>query len=200
MTNVNYHVQNIFLTFHRSYRINFVECILLQNNKVDQFRFPENNVIFYRYTIVTKNIDLLGNLFTTLQTCFQFIDLTNPFTVDVLFDVCFKFRIFDIFRIRIDRIHSRITFLIGTVLFQSIETTCYFLRIFSHRLFQVTTGRRYRTDESNRTCFVIVQFHISRTTVEVGDDSRNIHRESIRTRQLLHTVGHLTQSLRPTGS
>ena len=42
--------------------------------------------------------------------------------------------------------------------------------------------------------------HISRTSVEVGDNSRDIHRECIRTRQLFHTVGHLTQGLRPTGS
>ena len=48
--------------------------------------FYDRSCYFYIfwYTIVTKNIDLLGNLFTTLQTCFQFIDLTNPFTVDVL--------------------------------------------------------------------------------------------------------------------
>ena len=37
MTDVDYHVQNIFLTFHRSYRINFIKSILLQNNKVNQF-------------------------------------------------------------------------------------------------------------------------------------------------------------------
>ena len=116
------------------------------------------------------------------------------------FDILFKFRIFDIFWIRINRIHSRITFLIGTVLFQCIETTGYLFRIFSYRLLQVTTGRRYRTDKCNRTCFVIAQFYISRTTIEVRDNSRNIHRESIWSRQLFHTVRHLTQSLCPAGS
>ena len=172
MTNVNYHVQNIFLTFHRSYRINFVECILLQNNKVDQFRFPENNVIFYRYTIVTKNIDLLGNLFTTLQTGLDFIYLPDPFTVDMFGDICFKFRIFDVFGIRIDRIHCRITFLVGTILFECIKTTGHLLGILGNRLFQVTTGRRHRTDKSNRTRCSIIQFHITGTAVEIGNDRR----------------------------
>ena len=149
MTDVNHHIQDILLTFHRCYGIDFIECILLQDNKVDQFRFPESNVIFYRHTVVTKDINLFGNLLTTLQTGFEFIHLTNPFIIDMTFDIFFKFRIFDIFRIRINRVHSRITFLISTVLLQSVETTGHFLRVFSYRLFQVTTGRRYRTDKSN---------------------------------------------------
>ena len=66
MTDVDYHIQNVFLTFHRSYRINLVESILLQDYKVNQFRFPEDHVIFYRHTIVTKDIDLFGNFLTTL--------------------------------------------------------------------------------------------------------------------------------------
>ena len=157
-------------------------------------------MIFYRNTVITQDVDLFGNLFTTLQAVFDFVHLTNPFTIDMSFDIFLKFRIFDVFRIRINRIHGRITFLVGAVLFKSIETTSYFLRIFRYRLFQVTTGRRYCTDESDRTSFTVTQHHISGTSVEVGDDRRQVHRECIRSRQLFHTIGHLAQCLCPTGS
>ena len=84
-------------------------------------------VILYRYTVITQDIDLLGNLLTALQASFDFVHLTDPLIIDMLGNVCFKFRIFDILGIRIDRIYSRITLLIGTILLQSIETTGYLL-------------------------------------------------------------------------
>ena len=157
-------------------------------------------MIFYRYTVITQDIDLFGNLLTALQAVFNFIHLTDPLAIDVSFDIFLKFRIFDIFRIRINRIHSGITLLVGTILLKSVETTGYFLRILRYRLFQVTTGRRHRTDKGNRTRFTVTQHHISGTSVEIGNDRRQVHRECVRSRQLFHTVGHLAQSLCPAGS
>ena len=58
-------------------------------------------MIFYRYTVITQDIDLFGNLLTALQAVFDFIHLTDPLAIDVSFDIFLKFRIFDIFRIRI---------------------------------------------------------------------------------------------------
>ena len=149
MADVDYHIQNSFLTFHRSHRVNLIKGILLQDYEVDQFGFPENHVVFHRYTVITQNVNLLGDFLTTLQAGFQFIHLADPFVIDMLLDIFFKFRIFDIFGIRVNRVHGRIAFLVGTILFQCVETAGYLLRIFRYRLFQVTTGRRYRTDESN---------------------------------------------------
>ena len=92
MTDVDNHIQNIFLAFHRSNGVDFVESILLQDNEVNQFRFPESNMVFYRYTVVTEDINLFGDFLTTLQTSFEFIYLANPFTVDMPLDIFLKFR------------------------------------------------------------------------------------------------------------
>ena len=99
MTDIYDHIQNSFLTFHRSYRVHLIKGILLQDYEVDQFRFPEDNMVFYRYTVITQNVDLFGNFFTTLQTGFKLIHFTDPFIIDMIFDIFFKFRIFDIFGI-----------------------------------------------------------------------------------------------------
>ena len=37
MANVDYHIHDFFLTFHRGHRIHFIKGILLQNDKVNQF-------------------------------------------------------------------------------------------------------------------------------------------------------------------
>ena len=58
---------------------------------------------------------------TTLQTGLDFIHLANPLTVDVLGDILFKFRVFYIFGIRVNRVYGRITLLVGTVLLKGIE-------------------------------------------------------------------------------
>ena len=115
-------------------------------------------------------------------------------------DVFLKLRILDILGITLDRVYGRITFTVGSLLLQGIETTGHLLRILGHWLLQVSTGRRYRTDESDGACSVVIQMNESRTSVEVRHDSGQVHRESIRSRQLLQTVGHLTQSLCPAGS
>ena len=60
MADVDNHVQDFFLTFHGSYGVNLVESILLQDNEVNQFRFPEGYVIFHGYTVIAENVDLPG--------------------------------------------------------------------------------------------------------------------------------------------
>ena len=59
MTDFYYHIQNLLLTLHRGHGINFIKGILLQNNEVNQFRFPESHVIFYGHTVVTQDVDCL---------------------------------------------------------------------------------------------------------------------------------------------
>ena len=157
-------------------------------------------MVFHRYTVITQNIDLFRNFLTALQAGLHFIHFANPFTVDAFGYIILKFGIFDIFGIRINWIYGRITLLIRTVLLKSVETTGYFLGILGYRFFQVTAGRRYRTDKRNRTGFTVIQLHVSGTAVEVGNNRRQVHRECVGTGQLFHTVGHLAQCLSPTGS
>ena len=98
-------------------------------------------MIIHWHTVITQDVDLLGNLLTTLHTSLQIEHLRNPLIVDFLGDVFCKFWIFQILGIRVDWIHGRITLLVRTVLFQSVEATSHLLRVLSHWLFQVTTGR-----------------------------------------------------------
>ena len=127
-------------------------------------------MILYGHTVITQNVDLLCDLLTALQTGFDFIYLSNPLAVDALADVVGKFGIFDVFGIRINRINGRIAFFVGTVLLKGLVTTGHFLRVFGYRLFQVTTGGRYRTDECDGARLTVIQLHIAGTTIEVGYD------------------------------
>ena len=200
MTNLHNLVQHKLLTRKRGYRVDRIECILLQDHEVDQFRFPENHVIFYRYAVVTEDIDLFGNFLTAQHTSLDLVHLVDPGRRDMTRNIFLEFGIFQILGITVDRVHGRITFTVGTLLFQSIETTGHFLRIFRHRLFQVTTGRRYRTDEGHGTRFTIIQMYIAGTCIEVSHDCRQVHRKRVRSGKFFQAVGHLAQSLCPTGS
>ena len=80
------------------------------------------------YTIITEDVDLLSNFLTTLHSCLQSKNLWNPLIVDDTFYIFSKLRIFQILRVGIDWIHGRITFLIGTLLFQTIEATSHLFR------------------------------------------------------------------------
>ena len=157
-------------------------------------------MIVNRYTVVTEDVDLLLYLFTTKEESLHLVDHTNPVAFDFSFDILFEFRIFDIFRVAIDRVYSRVAFAVGTVLLKCVEATRNFLSTFSYRLFQVTTRRRYSTDESNRTSSTIFEIYITSAAIESTDDSREVHRERILTWKLFHTVRHLTKSLSPTRS
>ena len=200
VTDVHNEFEHEFLTFEWADSIDFVECILLENNEVDNLWFPECNVIIYRHTVVAEDVDLFLHLFTTEENSLHLVDHTNPVALDFSFDIFFKFRIFDIFRVTIDRVYSRVAFAVGTVLFECVETTRNFFSTFSYRLFQVTTSRRYSTDECDRTSSAIFEIYITSAAIESTDDSREVHRERILTRQLFHTVWHLTKSLSPTRS
>ena len=116
----------------------------------------------------------------------------------MLLDILSELGVFEVLRVGVDGVDGRITLLVGALLFEGIEAASYFLRALGDGLLEVTAGRRYGTDEGDGTYLAVVQIDITGTTVEVGDQSREVHRESIGTRQFLHTVTHLAQCLCPT--
>ena len=69
---------------------------MLQDNEVDELRLPEYYVVLYGYTVVTKDVDLLGNLLTTEQAGLDFVDLSKPLVVDALRDIGFKLGILQV--------------------------------------------------------------------------------------------------------
>ena len=155
-------------------------------------------MVLHGYTVVAQNVDLLGNLLTALHAGLQSKHLGNPLLVDMALDVLGKLGIFQILGVRIDGVYGRVALLVGTVLLQSIEATCHLLGVLRYWFLQVTAGRRYGTEEGNAAHLAIVQVHITGTAVEVGHQCAQVHGESVGTRQLLHTVTHLAQSLCPT--
>ena len=192
--------EHVLLALERTNSVDLIEGILLEDDEVNHFGFPEGLVVIYRHTIVTKDVDLLLNLFTALQVRLHIVDHRQPVFVNQIRDIFLKLRVFHIFGVRVDGVHSRVTFAVGTSLFQSVETTCHFLRSFGNRLFEVTTGRRNGSEESNGTCSSIIKVHVACACVERADDCGEVHRESILSRKLLQTVRHLTECLCPTGS
>ncbi len=140
-TNIGHQIQDIFLALDGCHRIDIVEGILLQYDKVDQLRFPEGGVILRRYAVVSQNIDLFGDLLTTQQAGLGFVHLLRPVGRDMFRDIFLKFGIFDIFGIGVDGVDGRIAFLVRTVLLQRVETAGHFLGVFGHGLLEVTTGR-----------------------------------------------------------
>ena len=193
-------VKHVLLALERTNSVDLIEGILLEDDEVDDLGFPERLVVIYRYTVITKDVDLLLDLFTALQIGLHVVDHRQPVFVNQAGDIFLKLRVFHIFGVRVDGVHSRVTFAVGTSLFQSVEATCHFLRSFGNRLFEVTTGRRNGTEESNGTCSSIIKVHVTCACVESTDDSREVHREGILSRKLLQTVRHLTECLCPTGS
>ena len=149
LTDIHYKAEHVLLTLQRTNGINLIECILLKDDKVDNFGFPERLVIINRHTVIAEDVDLLLNLLTALQIGLHIIYHWKPIFVDEFGDIRLKLRIFHIFGVRINRVNSRVTFSIGASLLQGIETTRYFLRTFGYRLFEVTSGRRNGTKEGN---------------------------------------------------
>ena len=198
IADVHNEFEHKLLAFEWTNSVDFVESVLLEDNEVDNLWFPECNVIVNRYTVVAEDVDLLLYLFTTKEESLHLVDHTNPVAFDFSFDIFFKFRVFDIFRVAIDRVNSRVAFAVGAVLFECVEATRNLFSTFSYRLFQVTTRRRYSTDECNRTSSTIFEIYITSSAIESTDDSREVHRECILTWKLFHTVRHLTKSLCPT--
>ena len=54
-----YQLDHIFLSLDRAEGIDCVECVLLEDDIVDEFGFPEYFVISHRYAVVTEDVDLL---------------------------------------------------------------------------------------------------------------------------------------------
>jgi len=53
-------------------------------------------VVLYGYTVVTKDVDLLGNLLTTEQAGLDLVDLSKPLVVDALRDIRLKLGILQV--------------------------------------------------------------------------------------------------------
>ena len=200
VADVDDHVEDVLLAFHGRHGIHLIEGVLLEDDEVYQLGFPEDDMVVYGHTVIAQNVNLLGNLLASLQAGLYLVHLAQPFAVDALGDVVLKLWIFDVLRIGINGIDGRITFLVRTVLLQRVKATGHFLGVLGHGLLEVTTGGRHGTDKGNGTRLSVVQHHVSGTSVEVGDNGRQVHGEGIGTGKFLHTVGHLTQGLCPTGS
>ena len=91
LADVGHKIEDFLLTLQGSDGIHFVEGILLQDDIVDDFALPEDNVVVNGYTVVAQNIDLFGNLLASLHTCLQCQHLGNPLVVDMLLDIFGKF-------------------------------------------------------------------------------------------------------------
>ena len=148
LADIHHEVEDVLLTLHWADSIDLIERILLENNEVDYLGIPELLVIIYWYTVVTQDIDLLLDLLTTLQVGLHIVHLAEPLAIDEIGDILLKHRILDKLRIRVDWVHSRVTLAVSTRLLQCVEAASHFLSTLSHRLYQVTTRRRYSTQES----------------------------------------------------
>ncbi len=157
-------------------------------------------MIAHRNAIVSENVDLLGGLFASADYVLCLFDLFDPTLFDCLVEVMLNLRIFEIFGIRIKRTDGGIPLLVGAVLLESVEASCSLLCRLGHRFLEVTSCRGDSPDECDCAGVAIIEDNHSCTCVEIGDDRREVYRESICTRELLHTVTHLSKSLCPTGS
>ena len=67
VTNLRHEVENLFLTLEGRHGIHLVEGILLEDDIVDDFGLPEDDVVIDRHAVVAQNVDLPGNLLTALH-------------------------------------------------------------------------------------------------------------------------------------
>ena len=155
-------------------------------------------MVRHRHAVVAQDVDLLVGILTLTDDVFRLRHLIDPTLFNLVVKIFNDFGVFEVFRVGIHGIDGGIALLVGAVLRKAVEATGGFLGGFGDRFLQVTAGRRHRSDEGDGTGLSVVQFHITRTSVEVGDDGREIDGEAVLTRQLLQTVTHLTQSLSPT--
>ena len=197
MADVDHALHHVLLTLERRHGVGGVEGVLLQDDEVDQLRLPERHVVIHRHTVVTQDVDLLRDFLAAQHTRLHLVYHAEPFGRDVLRDIGFKLGVLQVFRIAVDRVDGRVTLAVSTCLLKGVETTCHLFRVLRHRLFQVTTRRRHRTDERHRTGLSIIQHHHAGASVEVGHDRRQVHRESVRSRQLFESIGHLAERLCP---
>jgi len=123
-------------------------------------------MIIEGHPVVSQNIDLFLHLLASLQQGFHFVDRGNPFVRQIFGNVGFKFGVFNVLGIRINRIDGRITFTVGPDLFQRKETTCGFFSSFGHRFLKVTACGRNRTDKGDGSRLSVIEDNIACTPVK----------------------------------
>ncbi|OAV74405.1 hypothetical protein Barb7_02098 [Bacteroidales bacterium Barb7] len=122
----------------------------MEDDKVNQFRFPIYFVVLNGYTVIPQDVNLFRYFLATQHAGLDFIHLVYPYGGDVVGDVLLKFGVFEVLGVAVDRIDGRVAFAVGTVLFQCVEATGYLLGVLRYGLFQVTAGGRYGADEGDR--------------------------------------------------
>lgn len=114
-------------------------------------------MVAHRNTVITENVDLLGSVTSLTDDVLGLCDHVCPALLNLLVQEFADLRIFEIFRVRINRVHCRVPLLVCTVLLQCIETSRSLLGRFRNRLLEVTAGRRYRSDKCDSTSLSVVQ-------------------------------------------
>ena len=72
-------------------------------------------------------MDLFVGVLTFSDDIFCLGDLVHPTLLNLVVEVCYDFRVFEVFRVGINWVDGRITFLVGAVLRQAIEAAGGFL-------------------------------------------------------------------------
>ena len=165
-----YQLDHIFLSLDRAEGIDCVECVLLEDDIVDEFGFPEYFVISHRHSVVAEDVDLLVGFTSLADDVLELAYLFAPTRSHGLVQIFLDFRIFEIFGVGVDRVHSRIALLVCTLLLKGVEAAGRLLGGLCDRFLEVTSCRGYGSDEGHRTCLSVVQDNHSGTGVEVGND------------------------------
>ena len=135
VTDIHHDAQYFPLSLQRAYGIDLIECVLLENDIVDDFGFPELLMVIYGYAVITKNVDLLLDFLTALEVGLHLVNLAEPLIVNEFGHISLELRILDILTVGVNRVYSRVTFMVGTSLLKRIEAARHFFRSFGHRLF-----------------------------------------------------------------
>ena len=158
---VHHQVEHVLLALQRADGVNLVEGVLLEDNEVDDLALPERLVVIHGHAVVAKDVDLFLNLLTALQKGLHVVHFACPLGVDAVGDILFELGVLDVLGVGVDGVHGGVALAVGASLLQSVEASCHFLRTLGNGLLEVTTGRRNRAKESNRTCCAVVQIDVT---------------------------------------
>ena len=75
VADAQHHLVHHLLAFHRAVGVDVIEGVLLQDDEVDQLRFPEPFVILHRHAVVAQNVDLVVGLLATLHDGLTRVDI-----------------------------------------------------------------------------------------------------------------------------
>ena len=96
-SDIHKEVEHIFLPFHWAEGIDVIESILLEEGEIHKFRLPESFMVTHRYTVVAKNVDLVGHFLSSSYYILGFQYLIHPSLFDFLIKLLYNLRVFEIF-------------------------------------------------------------------------------------------------------